>query len=313
MAFALLSQRLSTGSADRPAWPVVWWHAMRPRTLPLSVSPVLAGSALGWIESGVARPDLTALAALSAMAIQVGTNLHNDAADSLNGTDRSDRQGPPRVTERGWVDAAVVLRAAHLAFALAALGGLGLIFVGGLPIIVIGLLSILAGYAYSAGPWPISRGPLGEVFVILFFGLIAVGGVFFLYTGGLTPAAVLLGLINGLLAAAVLLVNNTRDRDQDHRAGRRTLAILISRTGAIRLYTMLLAASYGGLVVLAGLQPGLWGALLGLVSLPMAGRALAAFRRADNPASFNQCLARTAALQGGLCLATCAGLLLTGL
>lgn len=312
MATVLLSERLNQDAADRPSWPEIWWHAIRPRTLPLSIAPVLAGSALGWIDSGVARPGLTALAALSAMAIQVGTNLHNDAADSLNGTDRSDRQGPPRVTERGWVDAAWVLRAAHLAFGFAALGGLGLIWVGGLPIILIGIVSILAGYAYSAGPWPISRGPLGEVFVVLFFGLIAVGGVYFLYTGGLTFGAVLLGLINGALAAAVLLVNNTRDRGQDMRAGRRTLAILIDRATATRVYAALLAGAYGGLGVLALGQPGLWGGLLGLLSLPLALRAVAAFSRAEGAAAFNACLGRTAALQGALGLLVCLGLVVTG-
>lgn len=285
----------------------VWWQAIRPRTLALSVSPVIAGSALAAADPGTVRPEATLIAALGAMAIQVGTNLHNDAADFLNGTDHKGRVGPPRVTEQGWLPAETVKRAAHLAFALAVLAGLYLATVGGWPILLIGLASVVAGYAYSAGPRPISRGPFGEAMVIAFFGLAAVGGTYWLNSGEITWAALALGLIVGLPAAAVLLVNNTRDLDNDRAAGRRTLAILIGRDRAGLLYEILLGATFGGLVLLALTAPGAGGALLGLAALPLALKAAEGFRTAADGADFNLCLGATARLQVLLTLALAAG------
>ncbi|MBB4266447.1 1,4-dihydroxy-2-naphthoate octaprenyltransferase [Roseospira visakhapatnamensis] len=298
-----------TEPSPRPPWPVVLWHAIRPHTLPLSISPVLAGATVAWAESGASRPAVVLVAALSALAIQVGTNLHNDAADTLNETDDADREGPPRVTERGWMTAGQVMLAAHAAFGLAVLGGLWLVLLGGWPIMAIGVLSVLAGYAYSAGPWPISRGPLGEVFVILFFGLIAVGGVVYLLTGAVSGAAALMGLVVGLPAAAVLMVNNARDRVGDTRAGRRTLAIRLGPRGADRVYVALLAATLAGLVSLAAVDPALRGALLGLVFAPMAVSLARAFAAADGPAAFNAVLGRTARFQLLLVAAGCAGVI----
>jgi 1,4-dihydroxy-2-naphthoate octaprenyltransferase len=283
---------------------------MRPRTLPLSLSPVIAGSALAWAQDTSMRADIAGAAALSALAIQVGTNLHNDAADSLNHTDDRHRLGPVRVTERGWMTPRQVLRAAHLAFALAVLSGLWLVIQGGWPILAIGLASVLAGYAYSAGPWPISRGPFGEVFVVLFFGLVAVGGVVYLHAGDVGPAALLLGLVVGLPAAAVLLVNNTRDRVGDARAGRRTLAIRLGRDRAQTLYAGLLAAALAGVMVLALLEPATRGALLGLITAPLAWRAVRALRAADTAAAFNASLARTGSLQIALALTSGIGLVM---
>jgi len=288
----------------------VAWHAIRPRTLPLSLSPVIAGAALGWVESGAARPIATAAAALSALAIQVGTNLHNDAADTLNHTDDHTRVGPVRVSERGWMTPQQVLGAAHAAFALAVLCGVWLVWQGGWPILLIGVVSVLAGYAYSAGPWPISRGPLGELAVIAFFGVVAVGGVVYLNAGAVGPPALFLGLIIGLPAAAVLLVNNTRDREGDTRAGRRTLAILIGPVWAVRLYGVLLASALLGLVALSVADPNLRGAAVGLLSAPLAWRAWRAFRAAGAPADYNAVLARTGALQAAMALTTAVGLVL---
>nr|WP_246152328.1 1,4-dihydroxy-2-naphthoate octaprenyltransferase [Roseospira navarrensis] len=278
--------------------------------MPLSLSPVIAGAALGWAESGAARPGVTLAAALSALAIQVGTNLHNDAADTLNQTDRSDRVGPPRVTARGWMTPGQVLAAAHAAFALSVLLGLWLVWQGGWPILLIGALSVLAGYAYSAGPYPISRGPFGELTVIAFFGMIAVGGMVYLHAGAVGPPAILLGLTIGLPAAAVLLVNNTRDLEGDRRAGRRTLAIRIGRAGAVRLYGILLAAALMGLAGLALADPGLRGAALGLLSAPLVWRAWRAFAAARAPADFNAALARTGAVQAVMAVTAAAGLVM---
>lgn len=294
----------------RPPWPMILWHAIRPRTLPLSISPILAGATVGWAESGALRPSVTLVAALSALAIQIGTNLHNDAADTLNQTDGADRMGPPRVTERGWMTPGQVLMAAHAAFALAVLGGAWLVLVGGWPILLVGVLSVLAGYAYSSGPWPLSRGPLGEIFVVLFFGLIAVGGVVYLNTGAVSAAAGVMGLVVGLPAAAVLMVNNARDLESDTRAGRRTLAIRVGRRVAGGIYAGLLGLTLAGLVALAALDPALRGAVLGLACAPMALPLVRAFMAADGAAPYNAALGRTAQFQLLLVVASCLGVIL---
>ena len=314
MATALTDQTpgsetlVPTGRA-RPAWPVVAWHAIRPRTLALALSPVIAGAALGWVESGAPRPLITGVALLCTLAIQVGTNLHNDAADTLNHTDDSRRRGPMRVTQQGWMTPRQVLNAAHLSFALAVLLGIWLVHQGGWPILLIGLLSVLTGYAYSSGPWPISRGPLGELVVVMFFGMVAVGGVVYLHTGAVGPAAVLLGLVVGLPAAAELLVNNTRDRLGDIRAGRHTLAILMGPRRAVGVYGLLLAAALAGLAALALMEPALRGAATGLICAPLAWRAWRAFAAADAPADFNAALTRTGGLQAVMATTTALGLI----
>ncbi|WP_242467938.1 1,4-dihydroxy-2-naphthoate octaprenyltransferase [Halorhodospira neutriphila] len=302
-----------TQTPSRPGWLATAWYAIRPRTLPLSLSPVLAGSAVGWAQAGAPRPDITLVAALSAAAIQVGTNLQNDAADTLNATDQADRLGPVRVTERGWMTARQVLAAAYASFALAVLCGLYLVAIGGWPILAIGLVSVAAGYAYSAGPRPISRGPLGELFVILFFGVVPVGGMTYLYTGGVTAPALLLGAVVGLPAAAVLLVNNLRDRRNDARAGRRTLAILLGRDGSRRLFSGLLAGVAAGLLALGVLGAPWSGAVLGLVGLPLGVRIWRSLAEADSAAVYNACLGRTAGFQLALTLGAGLGLLLAGL
>jgi len=302
--------RADSDPAGRPSWAVVAWHAIRPRTLPLSLSPVVAGAALAWAGQGMFRPDLTALAALSALAIQVGTNLHNDAADTLNRTDGADRLGPPRVSARGWLTPHQVLGLAHVAFALAVVCGVLLVWAGGWPILAIGALSVLAGYAYSAGPWPISRGPLGELLVVVFFGVIAVAGVVHLNGATVDAATLLTGAVVGLPAAAVLLVNNTRDRDTDTRAGRRTLAIRLGRRRAGLAYGGLLAVALAGLPGVALLASDLAGVLVGLVSAPEAIRATRAFRQADDGPAFNAVLARTGRFQVILVLTCALGLVL---
>ncbi len=302
-----------THTPSRPGWLATAWYAIRPRTLPLSLSPVLAGSAVGWVEAGAPRPDITLVAALSAAAIQIGTNLQNDAADTLNATDQADRLGPVRVTERGWMSARQVLAAAYGSFALAVLCGLYLVAIGGWPILAIGLVSVAAGYAYSAGPRPISRGPLGELFVIFFFGVVPVGGMTYLYTGGVTVPALLLGGVIGLPAAAVLLVNNLRDRRNDARAGRRTLAILLGRDGSRWLFGGLLAGVAAGLLALGALGAPWSGAVLGLAGLPLGVRIWRSLAEADSAAVYNACLGRTAGFQLALSLGAGLGLLVMGL
>ncbi|CCG09411.1 1,4-dihydroxy-2-naphthoate octaprenyltransferase [Pararhodospirillum photometricum] len=298
-------------SRPRPSWLRVWTLAARPHTLPLSASPILAGIVLAWAETGQTALGVSVAALLTAVAIQIATNLHNDAADSLDGTDQPDRKGPLRVVQAGWVSAQTVQRAAHLVFGFAFLCGLVLVVKGGWPILLAGLASLLAGYAYSAGPWPIARGPFGEVFVTLFFGLVAVAGMTFLITGTVTLAALLLGLGVGLTAAAVLLVNNTRDREGDTRAGRRTLAIRLERPGINRLYAWFMGGAVASVGLMALSTPVLWGGLAVLACVPLARKAIRAFWQAEDPCVFNLCLKRTAGFQVVLCGCLCVGLIVT--
>ena len=200
--------------------------ASRPRTLSLSITPVAVGTALAWaLDRQIHWPAVLA-ALIASMFIQLGTNLHNDAVDSERGGDGPDRIGPPRMTAMGLLDGRSVKHGACTCFAAAALMGLYLIAVGGWPIFVLGILSIAAGFAYTGGPWPIAYTPLGEVFVIAFFGLGAVGGTYWLCAGYLGVPVLASGLALGLMTGAVLLVNNFRDRAADARVGRRTLAIM---------------------------------------------------------------------------------------
>ena len=244
----------------------IWWAAVRPRTLTLAASPVLAGSALGWAETGSLLWLPAVGAMLCAVLIQIGTNLYNDAADFERGTDTPERLGPARVTAQGWLTAAAVKRGANLCFGIAFAIGIYLSVVGGWAILLLGLASLAAAYAYTAGPRPIAYGPTGELFVLVFFGLAAVGGSFYLQSGHLGADALIVGALLGLPAAAILLLNNYRDLDTDRRAGRRTLCHYLERNGARRLFAALL------LVPLAlALWPGLPGTpWIALAALPVA-------------------------------------------
>lgn len=300
-------------SVPRPSPARIAWLAIRPHTLPLSLSPVLAGSVVGWIESGAFRPDILLAAGLSAAAIQIGTNLHNDAVDTLNGTDTEARVGPMRVTQRGWVQPATMLRTAWASFALAVLAGLWLIVLGGWPVLAIGAVSIAAAWGYSSGPWPISRGPFGELVVLLFFGVIAVATVAWLHTGRVTPAALLTGFVIGLPAMMVLLINNTRDIESDLAAGRHTLAIVLGRRVSLRVCAVMPAAIAAGLVALALLGDPWFGALAGLVGLALLWPIRHLMAESAPPEAFNESLKRVVRFQLALTLALCAGLGLAAL
>jgi 1,4-dihydroxy-2-naphthoate octaprenyltransferase len=230
----------------------LWWTGIRPRTLSLSAVPVLAGSALAWHDgSDIIWANLVT-ALVVALLIQAGTNLLNDAADGEGGNDGPERQGPRRLTGSGMAAPAQVRRAAYLTFLLALLGGLYLVAVGGWLILGAGIASLAAGWAYSSGPRPLSHTAWGEVFVVMFFGVVAVGGSYYLQRGTLSEQSLVLGFALGLHAAAVLLVNNIRDHDEDCRAGRRTLAAVMTPARARLAYITLLLAPFPLLVIAAG-------------------------------------------------------------
>jgi 1,4-dihydroxy-2-naphthoate polyprenyltransferase len=286
-----------------------WIMAARPRTLSLSTTPVLVGAALAWaVQRGLHWPAFVA-ALVGGMFIQVGTNLHNDAVDSERGGDGPDRVGPPRVTASGLLNATAVRRAAFACFALAALMGLYLVLVGGWPILLLGLLSILSGWASTGGPLPIAYTPLGEVFVVAFFGLGAVCGTYWLCSGELGWTAVETGLALGLLTAAVLLVNNHRDAEADARVGRYTLAIAAGPTVTVWIYSALMLLPFALLLPIGRALPHghVWPALL---ALPAALLLIHRFIHVPRGREFNRVLVRTVQVQFLFSLLLALGLVL---
>jgi 1,4-dihydroxy-2-naphthoate polyprenyltransferase len=286
-----------------------WIMAARARTLSLSMTPVAVGSALAWaVERKVHWPAVL-VALVCSMSIQIGTNLHNDAADSERGGDGPDRVGPPRVTALGLLSVTRVKRGAAACFAVAALMGLYLVFIGGWPILLLGILSILSGLAYTGGPLPIAYTPLGELFVVVFFGVGAVSGTYWLCTARLGYAAVVGGLAVGSLAAAVLMVNNHRDVEADARLGRRTLAIKAGPRVTVWLYAGLLLVSFAMLPLLGDNLPRghVWPTL---IALPLALALIHRFAHEPPGQGFNRILVQTAQIQLVFGLLLCLGLVL---
>lgn len=286
-----------------------WITAIRPRTLALSMTPVAVGATLAWtIERQVHW--LVVLAALvGSVLIQVGTNLHNDAADSEHGGDGPDRIGPARMTASGLLNGASVKRGALICFALAALIGLYLVSVGGWPILLLGLLSIASGYAYTGGPWPIAYTPLGEIFVVAFFGVGAVCGTYWLSTAHINLAALLASLTVGSLDGAVLFVNNHRDAEADARVGRRTLAIMAGPALNIWIYAVLVLVPFALLSPLATTLPR-GHAWLPILAMPVALVLIYDFAREPRGYGFNRILVQTVQVQILFSAMLCLGLLL---
>lgn len=202
-----------------------WFMALRPKTLTAAVVPVIAATALVRFEGYSIVWWVSICALLSATFIQIGTNLVNDAVDFKKGADTEKRVGPQRVTQSGLLSSKQVMFGAMFCFFIAFLLGVPLVIQGGWPIVVIGVISLLLGYGYTGGPFPLAYKGLGDLFVILFFGLIAVGGTFFLHTGTVTTGSMILGLQVGLLATVLIAVNNLRDASQDVLVNKKTLAV----------------------------------------------------------------------------------------
>jgi 1,4-dihydroxy-2-naphthoate octaprenyltransferase len=275
---------------------------------------VFVGSAAAWTAFDDGTEDFHwgrfVAAMIGAVFIQIGTNLANDYSDAKRGADSVDRLGPVRVTAAGLVAPRRVLHAAWIAFGVAALAGLYLVVQVGPEIIAIGALSILAGVLYTGGPRPYGYEGLGEVFVFVFFGLVAVNGSYYVQLEDLHALPVLLSIPIGLLSAAILVVNNVRDIDTDRRAGKRTLAVRIGRQRSRGLFAAMIVVSYLMLPIalLAG-GGSAWG-LLGLLTIPLALRPVRAVReRTDGPA-LNAALAGTGALLGAYALLVSVGLLI---
>ena len=201
-----------------------WLLAARLKTLPAAMSPVILGCALAY-HDGYFHFFICAMTLLAAVLIQVGANFANDVFDFQKGADRDDRLGPTRATQSGLISAEKMKKAMWQTFALAICVGSYLAFKGGWPIVWIGLASIAAGIAYTGGPYPLGYHGFGDVFVFIFFGLIAVPGTYYLQSGTVNVLSLYMGIAMGMLSTAILVVNNIRDADMDKLSGKRTLAV----------------------------------------------------------------------------------------
>ena len=279
-----------TSPASRLA---VWSMAARPKTLPAAAAPVLVGTALAAYRDAM-RPLPAVAALVGALAIQVATNLANDYFDFRRGADTEERVGPTRVTQAGLLEPEAVLRAAVLALAVASLVGIYLVVVGGWPVVAIGLASLACAVLYTGGPFPLAYHGLGDLFVFVFFGLVAVAGTYYVQALTFPAEAWWAGVGVGALSTALLVVNNLRDLETDARVGKRTLAVRLGRGGT--------RAEYFGLLLLAGLVPlvgmGRFGwppavgaAWIGLLAALPAARKVARFQE---PADLLPALGETA-------------------
>ncbi len=248
--------------------------AARPRTLPAAIAPVLVGTAAALEASGEIRVGAFIAALIGSIFIQIGTNLANDYSDARRGADTADRLGPVRVTSSGLVAPRRVLVATWVAFAVAVAAGIYLATVAGVVILIVGAASILAGVLYTGGPRPYGYAGLGELFVFLFFGLVAVNGSYYVQLERLDWLPFGLSLAIGFLATAILVVNNVRDIETDRRAGKMTLAVRLGRERTRGLYALLIAAAFAAVPVtlLAVGRPRLGpvGAALGAAGPPPA-------------------------------------------
>ncbi|HEY4279067.1 MAG TPA: 1,4-dihydroxy-2-naphthoate polyprenyltransferase [Conexibacter sp.] len=299
-------------SADTasPSVARIWLMAARLRTLPVGLAPVLVGTALAGFEDSF-HPLRFIAAVLGALFIQVGANLSNDYSDARRGADTDDRLGPVRVTAGGLVPPRQVLIATYVTFALACACGAYLVAVAGWELLLVGIASIVAGVLYTGGPRPYGYDGLGELFVFLFFGIVAVAGSYFVQTEALEWEAFALAVPVGLLASAVLVVNNYRDTDTDRRAGKRTLAVRLGRERTRTLYAVMV---YGAFI----LTPVTWlfgplkpFVLLPLLTLPLAAQAVRIVRNRTDGPTLNRALARTGMLELAFCILLSAGVLLS--
>jgi 1,4-dihydroxy-2-naphthoate polyprenyltransferase len=245
--------------------------AIRPRTLPAAAAGVIMGSALAW-RDGFFRLDAALACLLCALLLQIGSNLANDVFDFERGSDTPERLGPVRVTQAGLLTPSQVKTGMAVVFGLAALIGLYLAWLGGWPIIILGVAAILAAIAYTGGPFPLGYYGLGDLFVFIFFGLASVAGTYYVQAGFVSAAAWWMTIPPGLIITAILVVNNLRDLENDRKAGKRTLAVMLGEQGSRAQYLVCMLIAYLVMPLAASLGVLPWLSLLAWASLPVAIR-----------------------------------------
>lgn len=293
----------------RPSTLQIWISAARPRTLPAAIAPVIVGTALAWRDRG-SDWAAAALCLGFALLVQIGTNFANDYYDFVHGADTAARVGPRRAVAAGLVAASTMRLVMWITFAVAFALGLGLIAWGGPWLIAIGIASILCGIAYTGGPWPLGYNGLGDVFVFIFFGLVAVSATYFVQTKTITREVILVAVPIGLLAANILLVNNYRDAETDTAAGKRTLVVRFGRGAARVQHSVSLLVAFAVPIVFAVRDREAW-ELLPLLAIPIGWRHVQRLRVASTPAELIQLLGDTGKLLALYAVLFSAGVMLT--
>ena len=286
----------------------LWMEAARPRTLPAAVIPVLAGTALAGALGHAAYGSASICLGFS-LLVQIGTNYANDYYDFVQGADTAQRVGPRRAVAAGLISPARMRSAMLLVFGAAFLVGLLLVRVRGWELLPIGVASILCGVAYTGGPWPLGYNGLGDVFVFLFFGLVAVSTTFYVQAGYVAPEAISVGAAIGLLAANILVANNYRDADTDARAGKRTLVVRFGKRFAVWQYALsaLVALHVSPALMLIGWH---WPVLLPLLLAPWAVRLTHGLAKSQTPQEQIALLGATAKFLAAFGVLLSAGLVL---
>ena len=273
----------------------IWLMAFRPKTLCASIAPVFIGFAMAFGD-GVYHVPTAIICLMAALAIQIGTNIANDYYDFKKGADTSERIGPTRVTQAGLLKPGAVKKAFILSFVLATLLSVWLVYRGGWPIAVIGISAILSGIFYTAGPLPLGYIGLGDVFVLVFFGPVAVAGTYYVQSFEMNAAVILAGLGSGLISVAILTVNNLRDIDSDSRVGKRTLAVRFGRSFALFEYVFCMTTAALTPVLIYGLIQDHIGILMcAVVAILAIPSIVTVATRSDGP-SLNKALAATGRL-----------------
>jgi len=287
-----------------------WWTACRPNTLIVSIAPVLIGLSLSIHDNNFTSYAVALLTIITAILIQIGTNLINDLYDFIKGADNENRLGPIRATQSGLLSKKQIKIGAIWCFILALILGCYLVYIGGIPILIIGSLSLLSGYCYTAGPYPLAYNGLGDIFVFIFFGLIAVSGTYYLQSNILFDIdCILIGSSIGFLAVAILCVNNIRDINSDAKVGKKTLAVRFGKSKITLLYDIMLLGSYLFIIILIFKEGFLnqLGLFLLFLSFPIAVKLIFDIHKQSGEA-LNLILVRTAIL-----LRTFAFLLIIGI
>jgi 1,4-dihydroxy-2-naphthoate polyprenyltransferase len=286
-----------------------WLLAIRPKTLSASLAPTLVGSALAFKSDHLFSLWLFVFILLAILFLQIATNLINDLIDFEKGTDTAERIGPTRVTQSGLISKSTVKKMAVVSLVGATICIIPLVIKGGIPILIIGIISLFLAYAYTGGPFPLSYTGFGDIFVFLFFGVVAVASIYFLQTNHLSFSAFVDGTQIGLLATVLIAINNLRDRAQDIKANKKTLAVRFGEKFAKTEIVLLIICSF--VLQLYWLKTSVWAFALPLLTLPLGIKIIRG--TINNPPSsfYNSLLAIAGTLQLSFSALLSLGLLLS--